>query len=93
MLDYLGSTMPGAVPSGPSPNSIQGPAPVAPDLSSAIVPSLPPPGLAPNPDDPSNTEYAAVTQADGSVLLHLKNADGSLGPAVKIVYPKLPSVK
>lgn len=40
--------------------------------------------------DPTSAQYVAVTQADGSILLHIKNADGSLGPAVKIVNPIKP---
>lgn len=38
-------------------------------------------------DDPMAEQYAAITQEDGSVLLHLKNPDGSMGPAVKIIPP------
>ena len=38
-------------------------------------------------DDPSMSQYAAVTQEDGSILLHLQNPDGSMGPAVKIIPP------
>jgi hypothetical protein len=41
-------------------------------------------------DDPSSQQFSAVTQADGSILLHIKNADGSLGPAVKIINPIKP---
>jgi hypothetical protein len=37
--------------------------------------------------DPSGRQYEAVTQDDGSVLLHMKNPDGSKGPAVKIIPP------
>ena len=37
--------------------------------------------------DPAGRQYMAVTQEDGSVLLHLKNPDGSKGPAVKIIPP------
>lgn len=72
--------MPAGVPGGiPSP------------MAGTILPSLnpglpipPPPGLA---DDAAMAKYEAVTQADGSVLLHMKNPDGSLGPAVKIISP------
>lgn len=34
---------------------------------------------------PPPPQYETVTQSDGSILLHIKNPDGSLGPAVKIV--------
>jgi hypothetical protein len=37
--------------------------------------------------DPAGRQYEAVTQDDGSVLLHMKNPDGSRGPAVKIIPP------
>lgn len=43
-----------------------------------------------DPNDPTAAQYSAVTQADGSILLHLKNPDGSLGPAVKIINPIKP---
>jgi hypothetical protein len=39
----------------------------------------------PMPGDPSAQQYAAKTQQDGTVLLHLLMPDGSLGPAVKII--------
>lgn len=32
-------------------------------------------------------EYGTTTQQDGSILLHLKNHDGSLGPVVKVIPP------
>jgi hypothetical protein len=91
LLDYLGSgtgggqTMPAAVPGSGRPLS-----PMMDDVrATAPVPSLPglmPPGLAGN----ASPEYQAVTQQDGSILLHIKNADGSLGPAVKIINPIKP---
>lgn len=40
--------------------------------------------------DPAGRQYEALTQEDGSVLLHLKNPDGTRGPAVKIVPPIKP---
>jgi hypothetical protein len=54
----------------------------------------PPPGMpsAGGLTDPAGRQYKAVTQADGSILLHLQNPDGTLGPAVKIIpAPKTPS--
>lgn len=100
MLNYLGAnpapgiTMPGGMPGSgaptdplapPSPPSPMGPAP---DMSGAM-------GGAPSPmgfpgvgmTDPAGRQYEAVTQEDGSVLLHMKNPDGSKGPAVKIIPP------
>lgn len=47
---------------------------------------MPPVGMT----DPAGRQYKAVTQEDGSVLLHLQNPDGSLGPAVKIIPPIKP---
>ena len=45
----------------------------------------PPPGPPPPP------QYATVTQENGTILLHIKNPDGSLGPVVKVLPPiKLP---
>jgi hypothetical protein len=40
------------------------------------------PGAAPPPPPPN---YQAVTQEDGSVLLHVKGPNGQLGPVVKII--------
>lgn len=59
----------------------------------------PPPMGAPAPGgfpsagvtDPSGQQYEAVTQGDGSILLHRKNPDGSRGPAVKIIPAMKPS--
>jgi hypothetical protein len=70
-------------------------APPSPQITGAIN-AAPPSGpgappKVPNPNDPddpshvSNLEYAAETQADGTVVLFLKNPDGTNGPAVKIV--------
>jgi hypothetical protein len=36
---------------------------------------------------PPPPEYVNETQADGSILLRMKNPDGSVGPAVKIISP------
>lgn len=57
---------------------------------------LPPPSFGGFPSiggggAPDGTTYEAVTQSDGTVLLHLKLPDGTLGPAVKIV--SVPSPK
>jgi len=80
-----GMTMPGGVPGG---------GPVSPGFPSPGGPGAPVSPMGPlgmlGPGDPSSAQYQAVTQADGSILLHLKNADGSLGPAVKIINPIKP---
>lgn len=99
-LSYLGSglNMPGATQPGPMPGGMGGQ--VAPPAGS-LPPLPPPMGLPPGamggmgagmippppapPPTPADMKYEAVTQVDGSVLLHLKGPDGSLGPAVKII--------
>ena len=43
--------------------------------------------LPPMPIDPGRMQYAAETQVDGTVLLRVKNADGSFGPVVQIIKP------
>ena len=53
------------------------------------------PGGFPSPllnpgSDPASQQYEVVNQEDGSMLLHVKNADGSLGPVVKIINPIKP---
>ena len=45
--------------------------------NAAPVPAPPPP-----PPD-----YGTTTQDDGSILLHIRNPDGSLGPVVKVIPP------
>lgn len=87
-MNYLGSgtgaqTMPAAVPGAGQMSEVMGGMP-AQSMSGAGMPGLMPSGNA-SPD-----QYAAVTQGDGSILLHLKNPDGSLGPAVKIIEPIKP---
>lgn len=100
-LNYLSSgttpgTMPAAVPGGGQVSdalgAIKGRAQIAPQLAAAIqnaVPSSNPgqPGLL--PPGPQNTlpQYTAVTQEDGSILMHLNKPDGSPGPVVKVVKP------
>jgi hypothetical protein len=57
----------------------------------ADLPGMLPPEMGGTPAD---QQYVAVTQEDGSILLHLKKPDGSVGPAVKIVNavkPKKPA--
>ena len=39
----------------------------------------------PMPLGPADIKYQAVTQEDGTVLLHVLKPDGQLGPIVKIV--------
>ena len=93
-LSYLGNgvtTMPAGVASPAA-----GPAPLRPS-----APYSPPPGAMsgfPVPDgmgpslDPTGAlgpmpmqEFAAEQQSDGTVLLRMKNPDGTPGPVVKII--------
>jgi hypothetical protein len=63
---------------------------------SAIHSRIPMGGNPPPPSEPHPSEhrYEAVTQQDGSILLHLKMSDGKLGPVVKIVpAPNVPGAK
>jgi len=106
MLNYLGSgigpgTMPAAVPGASqiadTLGAIQGRGAPPPSIAGAIRPAMPMtgagvPGLMPPvPPEPSEVKYEAVTQQDGTVLLHIKNPDGSLGPAVKIINAVKPA--
>jgi hypothetical protein len=100
-LNYLGSgtapgTMPSAVPGGSQVadtiGPIQGRSPIAPQLAAAIQRAVPvsnpgQPGLL--PPGPQNVlpQYTAVTQEDGSILMHLNKPDGSPGPVVKVISP------
>lgn len=68
--------------------------PVPPALAAAIGqggPSGPPPP--PMPPEPHEQQYGTTTQADGSILIYLKNANGSKGPVVTIIpFSKLNKV-
>lgn len=96
MLNYLGAapqpqmgaTMPGGIPGS---GTFQDPT-ISPQMAGAMAspPMMVSPSFMPGmmgQDDPAAQRYLAVTQEDGSVLLHMKNADGSPGPAVKIIPP------
>jgi hypothetical protein len=100
-LNYLGSgtgpgTMPAAVPGGGQVSdtigAIKGRAPIAPQLASAIQKAVPMsnpgmPGLLPPSPQEQQPQYTAVTQEDGSILMHLNRPDGSPGPVVKVISP------
>lgn len=83
--DYMGGgggagmpSMPGASPSGPT-GTLAPPTSLASILGASSFPPLP------QPMDPSQLNYTTETQDDGSVLLRLKNPDGTPGRVVKIV--------
>lgn len=87
-LPMLPAMPPGGPGGHPPIPGLGGPPPQAPPPGllppGAIAGPRPMPGLMP-PGAPAPPEYVAITQEDGSVLLHIKNPDGSLGPAKKIV--------
>jgi hypothetical protein len=53
------------------------------------MPPAPYPTL-PGEVDPASLQYLTETQADGTVLMRVKNPDGSPGPVVQIVKPPAP---
>lgn len=92
MLNYLGEgtgagTMPSAVPGG----QLGAALPAAPPpIAQPAQPAGPPGGiqgmgLLPPGTEDSQSQYAAVTQEDGTILLHLRKPDGGLGPVVKVI--------
>lgn len=98
MLNYLGAaprpqmgaTMPGGIPGSGSmfDPTISPQSALSMSNPSAMLGGMggPPPAMM-APDDPASQRYSAETQEDGSVLLRVKNPDGSMGPVVKIVPP------
>lgn len=102
MLNYLGAnpqpglSMPAGMPGSGAPSD-----PLASPMGGGGAPA----GPAPMPAfggmgmpgvgmmDAAGKQYEAVTQEDGTVLLHMKNPDGSRGPAVKIVQVGSKGVK
>ena len=50
---------------------------------------MPSPGMPAPPQavNPADIKYGTITQTDGSILLHLLNADGTPGPIVDILQP------
>lgn len=75
--------MPAAVPGLGQAAPVPGPMPMTPFGAAGGAPGGMPgmPGI----EDPASKQYVAVTQSDGTVLLHMKLPDGSVGPAVKII--------
>lgn len=76
-------TMPGANPSGPTGALTPPGLGMNTILGASAFPPLP------MPMDPSQLQYATETQDDGSVLLRIKNMDGTMGRVVKIVPPPI----
>lgn len=90
-----GLTMPGAVP-GAVPfgdtGGVAAPPPVAPP---GVSSPLGGPSLMPAfGTDPAGMKYAVETQADGTILIRIQNADGTTGPVVQhLAAPKLKGAK
>jgi hypothetical protein len=59
----------------------------APPAALAAIMKHNPGGPTAPPPPPPPSEYDVTTQADGSLLLHIRNPDGSLGPVVKVIGP------
>ena len=104
-LDYLNTLAPaqpapgGTMLGGGPPPSISDGSPsagsVPQNILNAILPSGPPQspvGLQPPGSGPAGEsgKWGVVEQQDGTILLHAKNPDGSLGPVVQIIAPKQP---
>lgn len=86
----LAPPMPSTGLASPSPDLLSGGAPSPAPLNGP----LPPPAMngpqnpaGPGALPPSPPQYQAITQSDGSVVLHLIAPGGVLGPAVKIIPP------
>jgi hypothetical protein len=89
---------PGTIPAGvPGAQPNPAPLPPAPVIHSHAAPhnaalasilrhaSAGPVGSAPAPAPPP--KYQAITQGDGSILLHIQLPNGQLGPIVKVLPP------
>lgn len=100
MPGTMPSAVPNLGPSAPPvPPPIMAHRPSAPSGHPGVVGPTPPPAAAlaaimhaaANGGEPiappKPPEYGTTTQADGSILLHIKNPDGSLGPVVKLLPP------
>lgn len=96
-----GATMagPGGPPDMPgSPAQGDGPGGIPPHILNAIIngggpggaPSGPPVGMQAPGSDGGSAKWGVLEQADGTILLHVKNADGSMGPVVQVIAPKQP---
>lgn len=67
----------------PMPGGVNG----IPGASGAPAPPYP---TLPGEVDPASLQYMNETQTDGTVLLRVKNPDGTPGPVVQIVKPPAP---
>lgn len=84
--------MPGAVPGAQPPGDTGGVAPLQPPAAPPGVSSMMAgPAMMPAfGGDPASMQYAVETQADGTILIRMQNADGTTGPVVQhLPAPKL----
>lgn len=86
--------MPGAVPGAPGPampsgglppGALPSPARGMGAMPAGAIPGAPPAFLPPGSDVGGLPEYMTETQPDGSILLRLKNPDGSPGVVMKVL--------
>lgn len=54
-----------------------------PGMASPMAGPVPAPMFPAMPLDPASVQYDTETQSDGTILLRVKNPDGSLGPVVQ----------
>lgn len=76
---------PPPMPHGGGHPAIQPHAGAAPSALAAIVRHAA--QTAGHPLVPPHPEYGTTTQTDGSILLHIKEPNGTLGPVVKVIPP------
>jgi len=92
LLNYLGAGAPSPIQPGTMPAGVPG-AGGATQPPMALPPGMGPapavPGMMPAPDA-GPPQYDTEVQADGSILLRMKNPDGTTGPVVKIINPIKP---
>lgn len=77
--------VPGAMPPGGTGNAAPPSAP--PPVGSPMGGPAAPGAFPPMPVDPASVQYATETQADGTILLRIKNPDGTTGPVVQLIPP------
>ena len=87
------SAVPGAIPFGDT-GGVTAP-PSAPQPPPGVSSPLGGPSLMPAfGNDPAGMQYAVETQADGTILIRIQNADGTTGPVVQhLAAPKLKGAK
>ena len=69
------------------PAALHGSAPPNPAILAAILHGATGGAMGQDIKPPALPQYVTTTQTDGSILLHVKNADGTPGPVVKLIPP------